>query len=499
MIRRVSALLVLALALLAVSPAAASSDQFSPVEVKVRVRDRNGLPARQLPVKVRASLQGWARNIIGQTERVAYSTVESGRTNDEGVATIEFHPPRFLAGFNDEAKLPWFRGTAGFRAQLGDPKSHPTVLYHETLKTTVELPNLTDEPAELSAITFEQADLTVDGFPVWLGRDRRLDRVVVIAEGFDLYNNVSASDIMAGTALAGDAARWAGVEVMVVSYPDARRAPDELAPLVARAVRAAANVTGRQVALAGISMGGIVGRWALVEAEALNKPLPVHTFVALDAPNRGARVHPGILALIDAYGAPRDREALNSPAAQALLFAVPKNVRWKQVGLFKLGRKVPVKWEEDSSGNRRFFERLRKLNGTGYPQNTRCIAVGNGTRTTFNPADQLLRLWVPFGAEWTIPADPADRVPGSLLPLSYAQRFAIRKPLGVAGAYMRSTPTFIPTTSALDAAPGEKPPFASYFTRPEYLKPLPHSTVDPLAAGFVVHEILTTPWPSIRS
>jgi hypothetical protein len=73
-------------------------------------------------------------------------------------------------------------------------------------------------------------------------------------------------------------------------------------------------------------------------------------------------------------------------------------------------------------------------------------------------------------------------------------RFLVRYPLGLAGAYLRSAPTFLPSESALDAAPDETPPFAAWYARPDDLPPLAHDDIDPGAARFVVRELLRADW-----
>src|SRR5690349_2960559 len=43
---------------------------------------------------------------------------------------------------------------------------------------------------------FPAPDMTVEGFPIWLGADGKLDRVVVLVEGFDLFNRMHARDLL---------------------------------------------------------------------------------------------------------------------------------------------------------------------------------------------------------------------------------------------------------------------------------------------------------------
>ena len=119
----------------------------------------------------------------------------------------------------------------------------------------------------------------------------------------------------------------------------------------------------------------------------------------------------------------------------------------------------------------------------------RAAAPGSSAATAASPAC-LLRMWLPWGCGWTLPAAAADRAAGSVMPRVYAEQFRVNYPLGLAGAYLRGAPTFLPNASALDAGPGEAPPFDAWYARPDGLEPLAHDRVDPGAAAFAVRELL---------
>ena len=153
-------------------------------------------------------------------------------------------------------------------------------------------------------------DRIVGGFPLWAAHDGETDKVVVVLEGFDLYNRISATDLMALISPASDALRAHGVSVLVVHFPDSHLTPDKLAPRAVEAIQAAAQLSGHSVAVVGLSAGGIVARWALVEAEERGEPLPINTFLSMDCPNRGARMNPQLQAIVLRYGTPSDKSAL---------------------------------------------------------------------------------------------------------------------------------------------------------------------------------------------
>lgn len=356
-------------------------------------------------------------------------------------------------------------------------------------------------PAELS----QEPDLTVaPGFPVWLRRPgsgsneagRPLNVVLVILEGFDLGNTMNARELVRRFRRLADALRERGVDILVVDYPDAQRAPDELAPLATEAIRAAATLSHRTVAVLGISSGGIVGRWALAAAEGSDSPLPVHAFITLDAPHRGFTFNPGLQAMAARYGSADEQRELRSPAVRALFRCRPEHVRWKTVGGLGLSRKVPARWDEDRSGCEEFFGRLARLNvAGGWPSPERCqvFIVSSASRAGRGGGAQLLHLWLPFGAQWTLRGDDDDRAPGALLPPEIVRGFRVRYPMRIAGSAMRSAPTFLATESALDAAAGEEPSWpVRYAPRDPGLPPIAHGEVDLKAGEYVGKKLMAS-------
>lgn len=341
-------------------------------------------------------------------------------------------------------------------------------------------------------------DQTVDGFPIWIGSDGEIDRVVVLVEGFDLYNAMTAADLLRLVAPAAQRILANGLDILVVDFADSHLPPDALAPTVARAVLAAsAAAQGAQVAVVGLSGGGIAARWALVSAESAGAPLPVHTLVLFDCPNRGARLHPALQALTLRYGSKRDRAAISCGAALALIEETPGKVIWARIGapIPEGRRRVPARVTADGRHCAQFFKRLQSLNNRrGYPARSRVVAVAQGSRRTSAGERDLYYMWLPFGKDWTLKMDEADRAPGSLLPKLIVERFRIRMPLGLAGAYLRSVPTFIATESALDSSPDENPPFDEWYARADDLPPIAHDGVDPGAVDFVTRVLVAARW-----
>lgn len=341
---------------------------------------------------------------------------------------------------------------------------------------------------------FEPPDRLINGFPLWLDASGRAERVVVLLEGFDFTDAFMAIQTLNLVRDAFDALRSSGVALLVVSYKTAHAAPDVLAREAEAAVRTASEVSGgRSVALAGLSAGGIVARWAMCLAESRGAPLPVHTLLTLDSPHRGARIHPKLQALAAAYGGPVYRKAILCDAARTLMsetLADPaRDVSWRYVGQRPLGYKLPESVRTTTRFHDESFARLRSLAKNGYPTTCKTVGVANSNRTVGHGARKILRVWLPLNHFWTLETEAADRAPGSLLPKA-ARTYAFHLPLGIGGATLPELPTFLPAASALDAGPGEKPPFDAFYERPPTEKPVPHDEIAPDVVRFVVGELL---------
>ena len=485
-----SALLSLCLSLARPAAAQMPPASYGPVVLQARVLDRQGHPVPNLPLHFSADLNGVARRDNGAGEGVMVGGTRTVTTDASGLAIWR------VSGLPWTHEAHWFRGRVSLTVALPHDKARElSALAGDAATETGDFPQAETQAAPLILRIYEEPDRKVGGFPVWAARDGRMDKIVVVLEGFDLYNRISATDLMGLLSPASDALRARGVGVLVVHFPDSHLTPDKLAPTAADAIRAAAQASGHSVAVVGLSAGGIIARFALVQAEERGAPLPVNTFVSMDCPNRGAWVNPQLQAIVQRYGMPNDKVALASEAAHVLLSAQPADVRWKWIGLPLAGRAMPVSVRADTSLHDAFYDRLHHLNDrNGYPKQCRIIGVASGSRRGGSPAGRLLTLWVPYTYGWTLPTAAEDRAPGSVLPPYYVGRFTTVYSLGIAGATLRTAPTFIPTASALDAGPDETPPFDTWYALPDGAAPIPHDAVAPDEARFVVGALLTSDW-----
>jgi hypothetical protein len=197
---------------------AGSSDAaYGEVVLHARVLDRRGQPLPGLTLRIEADLRGVARGWNGQTASIVQTETRTAVTDASGLATVRLTRSR-VAG--EPAR--WFRGTVDVRVKPVVPPSRElTLLAPLPLRTTLQVPPPPTEPAPapLTLVTFDPPDTTVDGFPVWLGSDKRADRVVVVLEGFDLYNLYGAAEVMRLIAPAADPLRTEGIDFLVVNFP----------------------------------------------------------------------------------------------------------------------------------------------------------------------------------------------------------------------------------------------------------------------------------------
>lgn len=323
---------------------------------------------------------------------------------------------------------------------------------------------------EKTLTVFEPPDrLLPDGTPLWEPTRGKNGPAALVLMGFDASNRFTATQLHQLMSPATDQLRALGGSVAVLRFPDTHRTPQQLAPRAAAAIRALAAETRGPVHLVGASTGGLIARVALADST-----LPVRTLLTFDTPHRGANLSPDLQALIRRYGGPAMIAPLESPLARLILRDYATRIHWGKRGLAAWPQRIETR-------------PFPSLGLPPWPRWCRTVAVSNGSRTESNHAQHLLRLWQPLRQDLVL-ARPEDRAPGSLL--SGLAGFATALPLGIAGAEIRDLPTFIPTESALDAAPGEAPPVDAFHCQPPGAPALLHDQLTEETARFLLSQIL---------
>ena len=167
-----------------------------------------------------------------------------------------------------------------------------------------------------------------DAYVYLAPRHATLANPVVVVEGFDLDNSMNWDELYAQLDQQDllETLRADGYDAVVLNFADAtdyiQRNAFVLTELLAE-VRAAAGPSVT-LALAGASMGGLVGRYALAYLESHGMPHAVRTFISFDGPQLGADIPLGIQYWVKFFSGQSSDAAfllsrLDRPAARQML------------------------------------------------------------------------------------------------------------------------------------------------------------------------------------
>lgn len=286
-------------------------------------------------------------------------------------------------------------------------------------------------------------DGTGNYFDLWQGGSNSTDRPLIIVEGFDAVNYNNPAYYYAKATNFFDDLRDLQVDVIILNLEDGG---DDIATN-AETVKSIVNyvntlISGNtQPILGGLSMGGVVSRYALAEAEDDNDPLNVSHFLSIDAPQQDAVIDQIFQNYINYKMYPDKHPALNSMAAKQML-------RFST-------------YDPDGTIHTNFYNQLNSLNGDGYPHLTKNIGVSFSPNIE-NPHDgkwltvdvegfSTMEFFINNGDPW--------KEAGSYLPLSSTYAAGYGSIIWGWGSVFWSLvrhkhPTFIPHKSALDIVSG---------------------------------------------
>ena len=272
----------------------------------------------------------------------------------------------------------------------------------------------------------------------WTGTTLALDRPIIMVEGFDPVNTTSPSYYYGKAMNFLDRIRGLDADVIIFNYANGGRDLAENAEIIKGFTRyiETIKIGSQKIILSGLSMGGVVARYALASAEAENLPLNVSHFLSIDAPQQGALLPRDFQDYMNENDDDSPNPSLNTIAAKQMLV----------YNTYDPNRNT------NNSAHNLFYNILNNLNGDGYPHD--CINVGVSFAPDIN--NPSLGEWLTVVISGIIP----DKhfylwngneclVAGSYLPLSAT----------VANGYSffyswelvrHLNPTFIPVNSALD-------------------------------------------------
>ncbi|MBI9073736.1 MAG: hypothetical protein JEY94_19225 [Melioribacteraceae bacterium] len=268
---------------------------------------------------------------------------------------------------------------------------------------------------------------------------------IIISEGFDPYNISNAEFLMyKGDDLFNELLLH-GFDIYILNFNINGQDMRNLASIYNSASNYLSNLTNNNNMVAcGISMGGVIVKYALAKAEQDGNALPFCRYISIDSPHQGANINEDLQGKIKDKGSNFDKFNLNNTAAHQML-------------------------QNNTFGSlyNDFYNELNALNNSlGYPQLTENIGVSfsNGSPNSSLPNPwlrmRIYHLWVITDEYFIQRIGGDDDVSGSLLPTSSVPdnvlsfMAAIPSALGYVQFERYGDPTFIPYFSSADIVNG---------------------------------------------
>ncbi|MBI9039440.1 MAG: T9SS type A sorting domain-containing protein [Bacteroidales bacterium] len=251
---------------------------------------------------------------------------------------------------------------------------------------------------------------------MWEGNNPGNNIPVVFSEGFDAYDTnpqqmyyYAASDLIT-------CMRDNGFDIYLLDNIYGTQDIRNNAAGFSAAVRYVSELHSNELIVAGgVSMGGMIARYALAKAENDGNALPVYTFISVDSPQQGAIVSQPLQDYKKEHteGDGFAEHALNNDAAKQMLNYST--------------------YDPEGSIRNDFYTEMNSLNGDGYPHQTKNIGVSFSTNSP-NPNSGV---WLTIewesggfqGEEASFELTSEEKVAGSYLPvdLTTTAPFIMRK------------------------------------------------------------------------
>lgn len=251
--------------------------------------------------------------------------------------------------------------------------------------------------------------ISTGNYRIWPGLGKtcsNINKPIIVVEGFDPFNNFATNNIYQlinySTGFAANL-QANGYDVIILNFANGtdyiQRNAYLLEEFINR-INTTLKVGNEPNIVIGLSMGGLVARYALADMEKRGINHETRLFISFDSPQNGAYVPLGMQYMVKHLkessiggGIPQLQSAIdlvNSPAAKQMLAAQTVDVRaWIDFWGFP-----HIEMTDNNSVHISFTNELKTL---GYPQQCRNIAVCNGsinsTEQIVFPSQQLLRIF----------------------------------------------------------------------------------------------------------
>ncbi|MDD5765156.1 MAG: hypothetical protein PHW79_02720 [Candidatus Marinimicrobia bacterium] len=288
-----------------------------------------------------------------------------------------------------------------------------------------------------------------DFLAVYYSPDNVLDKPLLIVEGFDPLNeNYPSYYLDLVKPLIYEDLDDYGYDFFFLNFADGGKDMRDNANVVLQALEKISSLYSnpdQKICIAGLSMGGVIARYALAYAEENDIDHNVGLFLSFDSPQKGAHISPDLQGWIknqdDSNEAVKTMQhKVSSVAAQQLLMSNA--------------------YDPDHSEYNSFYNELNSLNGSGYPTSCYNVAISNGTLdATYGAADDgrhILTLTIADNLIKTVNAVAYDNHPGSMISDITTSMSGVTWILQIFGlgigwdVDILFNPVFIPTWSALD-------------------------------------------------
>ncbi len=242
------------------------------------------------------------------------------------------------------------------------------------------------------------------------------DHPLLLVEGFDPSNEKGLREYYEMAPEFMETLRGLGRDIFFLDFEDGGRDMVLNADVLERTIDMIHDESGgHDLTVVGLSMGGVIARYALARAEDQGTPLPVSHFLSVDSPQQGAAIHAGFQNRLKDEGI--SIPALTSVAARQLL--------------------LYSAWNNTHDLHDDFYSELNALNGDGYPH--QCINVA----ASFTPPSLEENPWTGLGQRWARIAYEDVYTGGAVI--FSEQNFNID-----AGDFTSEAGSLLPTSSTVD-------------------------------------------------
>ena len=240
---------------------------------------------------------------------------------------------------------------------------------------------------------------------VWKGNDPINGVPLILSEGFDAYNIKSEQYYReAGKDLINCLLK-SGFNIYVINYNLNSQSIKNNAAIFQSAIRYISSINNNEKVIAsGMSMGGLINRYACTQAESIGNPLPISKFLTIDAPHQGAYISNSLQEFVKNTNSTNNDSfsdvASNNEAAKELL--------------------TNHLFDPTSIIHSTFYNQLNSLNGDGYPHLVKKIGVAFSTvlPTSNNVGDDWLtiKIHTPISPDEHFNLENEEIIAGSFLP-----------------------------------------------------------------------------------